>query len=65
MKLLIQDMSCAGCVRSVTAAVKALDPQAAVNVDLDSKLAEIESSQPADAIIQALDEAGFPAERAA
>jgi len=65
MKLLIQDMSCAGCVRSVAAAVKALDPQAAVNVDLDSKLAEIESSQPADAIIQALDEAGFPAERAA
>jgi copper chaperone len=65
MKLLIQDMSCAGCVRSVTAAVKALDPQAAVSVDLDSKVAEIESSQAVDAIIQALDEAGFAAEHAA
>jgi copper chaperone len=65
MKLLIQDMSCAGCVRSVTAAVKALDPQAAVSVDLDSKVAELESSQAVDAIIQALDEAGFAAEHAA
>ncbi len=55
----IADMSCGHCVGVITKTVQQLDPTARVETDLVSKKVRVESSQPRDAIVHALDEAGF------
>lgn len=60
MKLHIESMTCGGCARSVTAALKAVDPDATVEIDLPGKNVKIESSQPVESFTKALEEAGFP-----
>lgn len=55
----IADMSCSHCVGVITKTVQQLDPAARVETDLTSKRVKVESSQPRDAIVHALDEAGF------
>ncbi|MEN5207090.1 heavy-metal-associated domain-containing protein [Stenotrophomonas terrae] len=60
MKLHIESMTCGGCARSVTAALKAVDPAATVEIDLPGKNVKIESSQPVESFTKALEEAGFP-----
>ena len=62
MQLLIENMTCGGCARSVTATIKEVDADAAVEIDLPAKRVRIESSQPAERFTQALDDAGFPAQ---
>ena len=62
MQLLIENMTCGGCARSVTATIKDVDADAAVEIDLPAKRVRIESSQPAERFTQALDDAGFPAQ---
>ena len=60
-KLRVQNMTCGGCVASVTRAVRGVDPGAAVKVDLESGKVGIDGSlQPAD-YAAALEQAGFPA----
>lgn len=61
MKLHIESMSCGGCARSVTAALKAVDPIATVEIDLPGRNVKIESSQPLDSFTKALEDVGFPA----
>jgi copper chaperone len=48
-------------VKSVTAAVQALDPAARVDVDLAQGVVQVESGQPAAALAQAIGEAGYEA----
>lgn len=60
MKLHIESMTCGGCARSVTATLKAVDPNATVEIDLPGKNVKIESSQPVESFTKALEEAGFP-----
>lgn len=55
----LPDMVCGGCVQSVTQALRALDPQAQVQVDLPRQTVSVESSQPREALAQALADAGF------
>lgn len=55
----LPQMSCGHCVRSVTEAVKSVDPQADVKVDLGTKTAQVESQAQRDAIARALAEAGY------
>ena len=55
----ITDMSCGHCVGVITKTVQQLDPQARVQTDLASKKVRVESSQPRDAIVHVLDEAGY------
>ncbi len=62
MQLLIENMTCGGCARSVTATIKDVDADATIDIDLPSKRVRIESTQPAERFTQALDEAGFPAQ---
>jgi len=59
-ELQVEQMSCGGCVRSVTRSVQAIDSQAKVEVDLQSKKVRIESSAGLDAITAAIADAGFP-----
>lgn len=61
----VQNMTCGGCVKSVTRAVQSVDPGAAVQVDLASGNISIEGSrETAAAYISALGGAGFPATQA-
>lgn len=61
IELNVKDMTCGHCVAVVTRAVKAVDPQANVEVDLESKRVRIEGSKSADELIRSLDAAGYPA----
>jgi copper chaperone len=55
----VNDMTCSHCAGSITKAVKALDSNATVNVRLDSKRVEIGSTQTAEALAEAITEAGY------
>jgi copper chaperone len=48
-------------VRAVTQAVKTLDPEAQVQVDLGSKRVRVEGRSSTDELIRVLGEAGYPA----
>ena len=65
IELTVKDMTCNHCVGVVTKAVKSVDPNAAVNVDLPSKRVRVDSASGVDAIAKALVEAGYPATPAA
>lgn len=56
----LPDMSCGHCVGTVTETVKLVDPAAKVDVDLASKRVKVESSEPREALAEALAEAGYP-----
>jgi copper chaperone len=59
-------MSCQGCVRSVTKAVQAAQPGAAISVDLAKGLVTVDAAGPDDgAVKKAVEEAGFEFEGAA
>jgi len=53
-------MTCGGCARAVTAAVRALDPSAKVDTDPPSHTVTVESSLGEAAIRAVLTAAGFP-----
>jgi len=53
-------ISCGHCVRAVTEAVKEVDPAAKVDVEVDSKKVQVESSAARAALVAALTEAGYP-----
>lgn len=56
----VQDMTCGHCVRTITQAVQALDPQAQVQVDLARHRVAIEAARAdAAALEDAIREAGF------
>ena len=55
----IPQMSCGHCARAVTEAVKEVDPQATVDVDLASKKVNVESQAQRERLIEALTEAGY------
>ena len=61
MQFHIQNMSCGGCVRSVTAAVQSVDPAATVTPDLANRNVEVASDRPRDVLEAALAKAGYPA----
>ena len=64
IELSVKDMTCGHCVSTVTRAVKAVDPQASVQVDLEGKRVRIGGRRSAHEVMQALQEAGYPAELA-
>ncbi len=56
----VQDMSCGHCVSTITQAVKSLDAQARVQIDLASHRVDIEPvTADAAALREAITEAGF------
>ncbi len=60
MKLLIENMTCGGCARGVTATIHEIDPNAKVDIDLATKVVSVESIESIDKITNALAEDGFP-----
>ncbi|WP_220486169.1 heavy-metal-associated domain-containing protein [Aquariibacter albus] len=58
--LLIPDLNCDHCVRSVTAALRALDPQAQVQVKLSQRLVQVITEATPAAVALALTAEGYP-----
>lgn len=61
IELSVTGMTCGHCVSAVTRAVKAVDPQANVQVDLGSKRVRVDGGSSVGELIRALDAAGYPA----
>jgi copper chaperone len=59
--LSVENMTCGGCVRSITRAVQNLDPKAQVIADIGNKRVRVDSTANDQAILQAVGQAGFPA----
>jgi copper chaperone len=64
IQLNVQNMTCGHCVSAVTRAIKSLDPQAEVQVDLRSARVRVDGASPAGDLVKALDDAGYPAAEA-
>lgn len=60
MKFTVPNMTCGGCARGVTATIKALDADAVVNINVETKLVDVQTTQSFDAVSAALTEDGFP-----
>ncbi|GAB3764325.1 cation transporter [Ramlibacter monticola] len=55
----VQGMSCSHCVGAVTEAVKSVDPQAEVQIDLTTGKVEVQSGGDRAAIARAIEEEGY------
>ena len=60
IELHIPNMSCGHCVRAITEAVHASDPQAEVTTDLAQHLVRVQTQLPAAAVAAQLTQAGYP-----
>lgn len=59
IELTINDMTCGGCVASITRVVKDLDPNAIVDADVANKRVKIDSVIKADTLIATIAHAGY------
>jgi copper chaperone len=59
LQLSVKGMSCQHCVKSVTHAVQALDPQASVQVDLAQGRVSVNTVLPVDAVTKAIHDEGY------
>jgi copper chaperone len=59
LEFTIPAMSCGHCVKAVTQAVREIDPQADVQVDLASKQVTVQTTAAREAVVAALAEAGY------
>lgn len=60
-RLSVPDMSCNHCKATVEAALGSVPETGTVTVDLTTRQVEVTGPAPVDALIQALDQAGYPA----
>jgi copper chaperone len=60
LEFTIRSISCGHCVGAVTEAVRSVDPQAQVEVDLASQHVRIETTAGRDAVAGVLTQAGYP-----
>ena len=58
--LIVPDMSCGHCVKTITEAITALDASATVSTDVQNKTVSIQSQLTDADIRHALTEAGYP-----
>lgn len=61
----VDGMTCGGCARAVTNAVKSVGDAATVQVDLASKLVTVGTAADAAKVQSAIEEAGYQVERLA
>ncbi len=55
----VPGIHCDGCVKSITKAIKRVDPEASVSVDIESKRVIIGSTAQAHEIAEAIEAAGY------
>lgn len=61
MELKIEGMTCGGCAKSVTKAIQSVDSIAKVETDPAARAVKIETTASQAAILQVLEDAGYPA----
>ena len=59
IELTIDDMTCGGCVASITRVVKGLDANATITAELESKRVKIESTVASAVVVAAIANAGY------
>ena len=59
MKFHVPNMSCGHCTVAITKEIALLDAEAKVTADLETRMVEVESILPAEAIAQAITVAGY------
>lgn len=59
MQFHIENMTCGGCVRSVTKAIQSVDPAAEVSADPGTHKVEVKSSAARERLAAALTEVGY------
>lgn len=60
MNFHIESMTCDGCARGVTRAIKDVDPDAKIITDPPNRSVKVETTADQAEIISALNDAGFP-----
>lgn len=55
----VQGMTCGHCEKSVTTAIKLVDPQAQVTIDRAQNRVEVDSTHPRDTLAAAIREEGY------
>jgi len=55
----VTGMTCGHCEKSVTLAIKTLDPLAEVHIDRQQNRVEVQSGQPREKLAQAIAEEGY------
>lgn len=65
IELSVQGMTCGHCVSAVTRAVKTVDPEADVQVDLGTGKVRVDGRSSAEALGKAIADAGYQAAEAA
>src|SRR5690606_7936071 len=55
----VKGMTCGHCVRAVTEAVRELDAQAGVEIDLAAGTVRVEATRPTASIARAIEQAGY------
>lgn len=63
MELTIPAMTCGGCVRAVTKAIRDVSPEARVEADVPRRRVTVSGAADLAAVRAALAAAGFPADR--
>ncbi len=63
LKFHVPDMTCGGCIKAITGAVHDIDAGATVAADLDTKQVIVVGSATADALAEAMRDAGFTVEQ--
>ena len=61
MQFHVENMTCGGCVRSITRALATVDADAKVSADLDARRIEVEGKLTREQVVAALERAGFEA----
>ncbi|QFZ85477.1 copper chaperone [Variovorax paradoxus] len=56
----IQSMTCGSCAGRITRAIKDLDPQARLEVDLKNRTVRIDTTEDGPSVMAVLTEAGYP-----
>lgn len=59
----IANMNCGGCAKGVTASLRRADPQAAIEIKLDTREASVTSALDTASLEQALRDGGWQTER--
>ena len=59
MQFHIENMTCGGCVRGVTKAIRSVDPEAEVNADLATHAVDVTTTAPRAKLALALAGAGY------
>jgi copper chaperone len=62
--LTIPRIRCEGCVASVEKAIHSVDAAAAIKADIETRRVEVTTEADRQALLNALDAAGYPAEAA-